>query len=228
MAKETFKNLPDKSTPLSASKLNGLFDGAESMGSIVVEDVTCKNLFNINDISSGLAINDNGTSGASTKTDASGYIPVKAGQQYTFSYNYTTLSATAYRGYTFYASNRTYLNGNTYNPTDKKITITPTQDGYFRISYDKSCYNIQFEKGSVATNYVEHKEIGNKQHYSTEEQVIGTWIDGKPLYRKVVDFTISNTWQDVGTFSNVDFFTKIQLVRKTGGHTYPYYIDSSN
>lgn len=24
------------------------------------------------------------------------------------------------------------------------------------------------------------------EHYSTEEQVIGTWIDGKPLYRKVV------------------------------------------
>ena len=23
-------------------------------------------------------------------------------------------------------------------------------------------------------------------NYSTEEQVVGTWIDGKPLYRKVV------------------------------------------
>lgn len=27
-----------------------------------------------------------------------------------------------------------------------------------------------------------------KDIYSTEEQVIGTWIDGKPLYRKVIDF----------------------------------------
>lgn len=25
-----------------------------------------------------------------------------------------------------------------------------------------------------------------KQEYSTEEQVIGTWIDGKPIYRKVI------------------------------------------
>ena len=30
------------------------------------------------------------------------------------------------------------------------------------------------------------KEIA-KEVYSTTEQVVGTWIDGKPLYRKVVD-----------------------------------------
>lgn len=33
-------------------------------------------------------------------------------------------------------------------------------------------------------------DIGNNNTYSTDEQVVGTWIDGKPLYRKVV--TISN------------------------------------
>ena len=27
----------------------------------------------------------------------------------------------------------------------------------------------------------------SKEKYSTEEQVIGTWIDGKPLYRKVIE-----------------------------------------
>ena len=26
-----------------------------------------------------------------------------------------------------------------------------------------------------------------KEKYSTDEQVIGTWIDGKPLYRKVIE-----------------------------------------
>ena len=30
------------------------------------------------------------------------------------------------------------------------------------------------------------KEIA-KEVYSTEEQVVGTWIDGKPIYRKVID-----------------------------------------
>ena len=51
MAKEFFKNLPDTSTPLSAERLNGLLDGEESMGNIIVEDIKSKNLFNINDIS---------------------------------------------------------------------------------------------------------------------------------------------------------------------------------
>ena len=29
------------------------------------------------------------------------------------------------------------------------------------------------------------------QEYSTEEQVIGTWIDGKPIYRKVMSLQSS-------------------------------------
>lgn len=32
-------------------------------------------------------------------------------------------------------------------------------------------------------------EVNNKFNYSTEEQVIGKWIDGKPLYRKTITFT---------------------------------------
>ena len=31
-------------------------------------------------------------------------------------------------------------------------------------------------------------EVDDKLNYSTTEKRIGTWIDGKPLYRKVVDF----------------------------------------
>ena len=30
--------------------------------------------------------------------------------------------------------------------------------------------------------------FGNKKIYSTNETVIGKWIDGKPLYRKVINF----------------------------------------
>ena len=32
-------------------------------------------------------------------------------------------------------------------------------------------------------------EVNNKFNYSTEEQVIGKWIDGKPLYGKTITFT---------------------------------------
>lgn len=34
---------------------------------------------------------------------------------------------------------------------------------------------------------------GSSTHYSTEEQVIGTWIDGSTLYQKTIEFTCSST-----------------------------------
>ena len=46
-----------------------------------------------------------------------------------------------------------------------------------------------------------------KDTYSTEEQVIGTWIDGKPLYRKVINAipTISNSnYQTVTIAHNIN------------------------
>lgn len=40
--------------------------------------------------------------------------------------------------------------------------------------------------------------IGDGNDYSTDEQVVGTWIDGKPVYQKVVDLgsnvTIGTSW----------------------------------
>ena len=36
--------------------------------------------------------------------------------------------------------------------------------------------------------------IEKKQNYSTEEQVIGTWIDGKPLYRKTIQKSFVDNW----------------------------------
>lgn len=49
--------------------------------------------------------------------------------------------------------------------------------------------------------------IGEANEYSTSEKVVGTWIDGKPLYQKVVEFTItnSNAWTDYNHgISNID------------------------
>lgn len=39
-----------------------------------------------------------------------------------------------------------------------------------------------------AINEVNQNDI-NKSTYSTSEQVIGKWINGKPLYRKTITFT---------------------------------------
>lgn len=51
--------------------------------------------------------------------------------------------------------------------------------------------------------------INDINTYSTTEQVVGTWIDGKPIYRKVVTFSRDNSSQFTISFSGVDKFIKI-------------------
>ncbi len=69
--------------------------------------------------------------------------------------------------------------------------------------------SLQLEQNSQATSYEAYiepqifiknsneiyEEFIKKQEdiYSTEEQVIGTWIDGKPLYRKTLSLTAPST-----------------------------------
>lgn len=48
-------------------------------------------------------------------------------------------------------------------------------------------FNLEWRKQNSGT-WTEWTEIANKEKYSTTEQVIGTWIDGKPIYRKVINF----------------------------------------
>lgn len=53
-------------------------------------------------------------------------------------------------------------------------------------------------------------EIDAKHKYSTEEKVIGEWIDGKPIYRKV--FYTPTNWSNgtiVGNIGNVDVVINI-------------------
>ena len=68
-----------------------------------------------------------------------------------------------------------------------------------KITYeDKVALNINQDVADVnkcnATDLNEIKQVVNqndinKSTYSTTEKVVGKWINGKPLYRKVINFT---------------------------------------
>lgn len=112
--------------------------------------------------------------------------------------------------------------GTAYSPGDG-IEITETEDGrsigvvtpvrgiFSQEEFDilpeeqqnKGLYVIQGPGGGEGPG-------GNWDVYSTEETRIGTWIDDKPFYRRVVIFTVPNTmntWVDTPiTFPNVDNF----------------------
>ena len=62
-------------------------------------------------------------------------------------------------------------------------------------------------------------EVNNKFNYSTEEQVIGKWTNGKPLYRKIVSGNVpqSDNYPTVATgITNLDKVVSISVVLAYG------------
>ena len=56
-----------------------------------------------------------------------------------------------------------------------------------------------------AINEVNTNDI-RRSTYTTSEQVVGKWVDGKPIYRKVFSFNLGSTinaWSTIGTIANI-------------------------
>lgn len=53
---------------------------------------------------------------------------------------------------------------------------------------------------------------GTTHHYSATEQVVGTWIDGKPIYEKTISFT--NTQSSFSDYVTVESLTGVDKVIK--------------
>jgi len=63
--------------------------------------------------------------------------------------------------------------------------------------------------------------VSRRMKYSTEEQIVGEWIDGKPIYQKTVSGTFPNTTagtynaKNIATILNVDNVVNIMGWFKT-------------
>jgi hypothetical protein len=88
----------------------------------------------------------------------------------------------------------------------KTSQTTPTQ------AQNVNVYSESTENG-YACDYI-NNNVG-KEVYSTTEQVIGTWIDGKPLYRRVL--TTYSTQEDTN-YKYLTFITDntIKIVNSYG------------
>lgn len=214
MAKEFFKDLPNTTTPLTATRLNGLLDGDEALGNLVVDSIKTTNLFNKNQLIGLVQINSSGGYIAD-QTSYINYIEVEAGKTY-------TISANLNRQWVYNFSNNIPAIGSSGNTrtvaAGTSITFTvPSGYKYFCLrgypdgassqEYNLS-QNIKLEEGSTATTFTKYQNLDNYEYYSTGEILIGTWIDGKPLYRKVIQFTTTSTSYSMATIpapaDNVD------------------------
>lgn len=68
---------------------------------------------------------------------------------------------------------------------------------------------IAFDGDVIPEGY---EEVSNPNVYSTTEQVIGTWIDGKPLYSKVIELASELTIDANSWASGVYEVSNIKLI----------------
>ena len=75
--------------------------------------------------------------------------------------------------------------------------------------------NLTYDADRAAALEAEWSQCGINNVYSREEQIIGVWVDGKPIYRQVFEFgkvTYINT-----NISSIDNIIKMEcLVHSTG------------
>lgn len=122
-----------------------------------------------------------------------GYIEVDPNTTYTMSVNATISSMMIGE----YDSSKTWLQRPLGNNVSKLTITTSANTKYVRVAINKDnstamtqsiidSLEPQFEKGGDRTAYMPYVNIKGQDIYSKGEIQIGTWIDGKPLYRKVV------------------------------------------
>ena len=183
------------------------------MGSIIVDDINCKNLLNSdapNFIGGYATWFGSGKSHTISKTTSWGgcvgwFIPVKAGEVYTFSYkqrNSEALYLYIREKSAMNLENGTILKTIVGDAIGTEYSFTIENDCYLFIMFDSSqpitdvlIEELQLEKGTVATNYSEYKGIG----YTSGQNANGSWIkfeDGTMICDIIreYDFTTTKPW----------------------------------
>lgn len=154
-------------------------------------------------------------------------VKVEPNTPYIFSNNGSGVAMNVFE----YDSNYTFIKTTTYSAGVSFTTSSTTKYINFYRGTTK-VDAIQLEQGSTVTSYEEYYEPTisirnsngifqkvididdiNKEHYSETEQIIGTWISGVPIYRKVVNFNaLPNTSEKklAHNISNVKYIIGIK------------------
>ena len=191
--KTVWKN--NEAPKINATNLNKMENGianAVATDSIArVDNVVSRNLANANNYLLG---HINMSNGGIDEDNNWAYTKVKIKPNTQYTYQLTSTENQEYE-VAQYQSNGTYIVGNFGNWTSGKQSYTFTTSNntdYILIAWrnDLSHSNIQVEEGSTATDYVPYLNLEEAMQendiYSTSEQRVGTWINGKPIYRKII------------------------------------------
>lgn len=92
------------------------------------------------------------------------------------------------------------------------VEVRPNSD---RTAYDECFIVVRYTKTTDVAGSGDYNTLGVPTvHYSTSEQVIGTWIDGKPLYQKTINITtpsVANAIVSVSDVTSLNIDTVVSL-----------------
>lgn len=164
MAKQFFKDLPDTTTPLNASRLNGLLDGDEALGNIAVDSIRSKNLYDIGKVTLGYYYDSSGNLISSNSNSLSDYIAVDSNTAYTISCTGSTFGLDINE----FNSSKTFIKRTTIRSVTSGTITTSANTKFVRCIYNKDnstavtkaiiqSANVQLEKSSTATTYSQYR-----------------------------------------------------------------------
>lgn len=181
MKKINFENLPSTNTPINATNLNliqsnveEVFNGAETMGNVIVGDIKCKNLFNYNNLLSTnvFTYKIQNDELIVTRVATGGGIVYETIKELTIGETYTIKANTNDANISLILY-KDAIYGNIYKTFDNAtngIQFIAEQDSYVMALIIGSPYGttgstwnfgkIQLEKGSIATKYAPYKKYG--------------------------------------------------------------------
>lgn len=234
------------------SVVNGAIQGTNPMGNVVVDSIRSKNIIPSETGSqsiNGLTItryNDgsfkiHGTTTASISKlwiFQGKNIVVKAGT-YTLSTHSTgTVNDTVYFVLRNSLDQEMPLTIDVKSANSRTNTLNDDvaiMNGYLyignNITFDNFVIYPQLEEGNSVSNYATYQNLDGYDNYSTGEEKIGTWIDGKSLYRKVVNIgTLPNNTSGGGPhgISNINLIVKIYGYCTNGSAFRPLPCSSTN
>ena len=203
MAREFFKNLPNTSTPLTAERLNGLLDGEEAMGNLVVDSIRSKNIFGTNDYRAlnltfyrpgsvsyeprQIEITSNGAVSSGLYGKLFALANIDSNKTYTLSF-YVKADATIDFMYGVAGDRPTETIGTSYERisyTRQGSALIDASFAFYCMSERVSIINIkdiQLEEGDEPTSFTPYDTYSNKA-LKNEDVVVGS-IRSKNLFNK--------------------------------------------
>lgn len=212
MAREFFKDLPNTTTPLSSSRLNGLLDGEEAMGSIVVDNISGKNLFNKGNFNYLIANIDATGNIVSTAGCRTIFVEIKSNTTYTVQ----KILSSRFRVATYTSIPKVGSTTSNYTEnlsTQTSVSITSgANDKYLAVwlyydstdtstTLDSILASVQIEVGDTATTYTPYNQPIKQTSLGVKENCTFYADDFKckNLYKGSQDF--SGYWNNASNWT---------------------------